>query len=175
MSTERNKAYAQALFAVAAAESNLGPIQDELFQFGRILAGSDELRDRIADASMPASKRAELVEDLLGGKVSQTTVALVSMIVAAGRGRDLPAIVDQLDNLSASAGGKEVAVIRSAIELTEDQKTRLATALESATGKPVDIRVVIDPTVLGGIIATVGDTVIDGSVRRRLDQLKQAI
>ena len=62
-----------------------------------------------------------------------------------------------------------------AIDLSDDQKTRLAAALQTAVGKPVDVRVVIDPSVLGGLVAQVGDTVIDGSVRRRLDLLKQAI
>ena len=62
--------------------------------------------------------------------------------------------------------------MRSAIPLTDDQQTRLAAALANATGKQVNLKVVVDPSVLGGIVATVGDTVIDGSVRTRLDQLK---
>jgi F-type H+-transporting ATPase subunit delta len=65
--------------------------------------------------------------------------------------------------------------VRSAVPLTDDQRDRLAKALEDATGKRVEIKVVVDPSVLGGIVAQVGDTVIDGSVRRRLDQLKNAL
>ena len=68
-----------------------------------------------------------------------------------------------------------MAEVRSAVELTEDQRTRLAAALEKATGKAVEVKVIVDPSVLGGLVATVGDTVIDGSVRHRLDQLKHAI
>jgi len=99
----------------------------------------------------------------------------VSMVVAAGRARDLTGIADELVALGAAEGGRDVAVVRSAIDLTDDQKTRLAAALQQAVGTPVDVRVVIDPSVLGGLVAQVGDTVIDGSVRRRLDLLKQAI
>ena len=62
----------------------------------------------------------------------------------------------------------------SAIELTPDQRERLAAAISSATGKQVEVKVVVDPSVLGGIVTTVGDTVIDGSVRSRLEQLKHA-
>ena len=58
--------------------------------------------------------------------------------------------------------------------LTDDQKARLAAALGTATGKSIELKVVIDPTVLGGLVAQIGDTVIDGSVRTRLDQLKTA-
>ncbi len=86
-----------------------------------------------------------------------------------------PAIADALVALGASEGGKQLALVRSAVELSDDQKTRLATALEQSVGTPVEVRVVIDPQVLGGLVAQVGDTIIDGSVRRRLDQLKQAI
>ena len=65
-----------------------------------------------------------------------------------------------------------MAEVRSAVALTDDQRERLAAALANATGKQVELKVVVDPSVLGGLVATVGDTVIDGSVRTRLDQLK---
>ena len=94
------------------------------------------------------------------------------MVVGSGRGRDLPAIIDQLVLRASSAKNLEVAEVRSAVALSADQQTRLAAALANATGKQVNLKVVVDPSVLGGIVATVGDTVIDGSVRTRLDQLK---
>jgi F-type H+-transporting ATPase subunit delta len=68
-----------------------------------------------------------------------------------------------------------VAEIRSAVDLTEDQRSRLAAALEEATGQDVDVRVVVDPTVVGGLVARVGDQVIDGSVRHRLAQLRESL
>ena len=68
-----------------------------------------------------------------------------------------------------------MAEVRSAIPLTDDQKSRLADALGKATGKLVEVKVIIDPSIQGGIVAQVGDTVIDGSVRHRLEQLKQSL
>ena len=97
------------------------------------------------------------------------------MVVGAGRGRDLPAIIDQLVQRASSSKNLEVAEVRTVVPLTDDQQTRLAAALANATGKAVNIKVVIDPSVLGGIVATVGDTVIDGSVRTRIDQLKSRL
>jgi F-type H+-transporting ATPase subunit delta len=173
--TERDKAYAAAIAAVAQAEGELGKVQDELFSLSRTLGGSEELLTTLTDAQVPVARRQQIVEDLLAGKVSKSTAATVSMVVAAGRARDLTGIADELVALGAAEGGREVAVVRSAIDLTDDQKTRLAAALQRAVGTPVDVRVVIDPSVLGGLVAQVGDTVIDGSVRRRLDLLKQAI
>jgi F-type H+-transporting ATPase subunit delta len=164
--------YARALFEIARAEGTIDEVEDELFRFARNLEGSEELRRTLTDDMIPAAKRQAIVEDLLGGQATPTTTQLVSMVVGSGRGRDLPAIIDRLVRRASSSKNLAVAEVRTAVPLTSDQQTRLAAALANATGKQVNLKVVIDPSVLGGIVATVGDTVIDGSVRTRLDQLK---
>lgn len=174
MADDRTLAYADALFGVARAEGTLGEVEDELFRFSQTLQGNDELRDALTNPGIPASRRQQIVEDLLGGKASATTVALVSMVVGTGRARDLPGIIRQIVEMSAAEANREVAEVRSAVPLNDDQRKRLAEALGQATGKQVEVKVVVDPSVLGGIVAQVGDTVIDGSVRSRLDQLKNA-
>lgn len=175
MSDERIEGYARALFEVARAEGTLDEVEDELFRFARSYESSDALRNTLTDEMIPAAKRQAIVEDLLGGKATPTTVQLVSMVVGAGRGRDLPAIIDKLVERASSAKQLEVAEVRSAVPLTSDQQSRLAAALANATGKQVNVKVVVDPSVLGGIVATVGDTVIDGSIRTRLDQVKSRL
>ena len=172
MTDARIDGYARGLFEIARAEGNLDEVEDELFRFARDLESSDQLRGALTDDLIPIEKRQAIVEDLLGGKATSTTTQLVSMVVGAGRGRDLPAIIDALVQRASSAKSLEVAEVRSAIPLTEDQQTRLAAALANATGKQVNLKVVVDPSVLGGIVATVGDVVIDGSVRTTVDQLK---
>ena len=174
-SEERINAYADAMFEVARAEGTLGEVEDELFRFARALEGSDELREALTDAHIPASRRQQIVEDLVGPHATPTTTALISMVVGIGRGRDLSTIIDALVKKSAAAHDKAVAEVRSVVELTDQQRDRLAAAVEHVTGKKVEVKVIIDPTVLGGIVTTVGDTVIDGSVRTRLEQLKNAI
>ena len=174
MADGRSHAYAEALLAVARAEGAVDEVGDELFRFARILETNDELRTTLTDQQLPVSRRQQIVEDLLGGKAHPITTTLLSMVVGAGRARDLPSIIDDLVDLSAAEGNKEVAEVRSAIPLSDDQKQRLITALEAATGKKVELKVIVDPTVLGGLVAQVGDTVIDGSVRSRLAQLQTA-
>jgi F-type H+-transporting ATPase subunit delta len=173
--SDRISAYAEALFAIARAEGETAEIEDELFRFGRILEGSDELREKLSDPHIPMATRQQIVEDLLGGKARPATTQLVSLLVGIGRVRELPAIVTAMVELSAQAADKEVAEVQSAVPLTDDQVARLAEALHKATGKRVDVRVVIDPSVKGGLVARVGDTVIDGSVRTRLEQLKSRL
>ena len=167
--------YARGLFEVARAEGTLDEVEDELFRFARSYESSDELRNALSDDQIPPAKRQSIVEDLLGGKATSTTVQLISMVVGSGHGKDLPAIVDRMVQRAAASKHMEVAEVRTAVALTDDQQERLRAALANATGKNVDLKVVVDPSVLGGIVATVGDTVIDGTVRTRLEQLKSRL
>lgn len=175
MSDARIEGYARALFEIARAEGTLDEVEDELFRFARSYESSDELRNALTDDMIPAAKRQAIVEDLLGGRATSTTTQLVSMVVGSGRGKDLPAIVDKLVARASSAKNLEVAEVRSAVPLTSDQQDRLKAALANATGKQVNLKVIVDPSILGGIVASVGDSVIDGSVRTRVDQLKSRI
>ncbi len=175
MADERITAYAEALLAVARAEGPLDEVKDELFRVAQVIKGNEELADQLANPQIPVSTREQIVTDLLSGKAQPVTVGLVSLVVGTGRIRQLPLIVDELLASSARQANKEVAEVRTAIELTEDQKSRLADALGKATGKSVEVKVIIDPSVKGGLVAQIGDTVIDGSVRRRLDLLRNSL
>lgn len=175
MADARTEAYATAFAAVIGVEDTLGEVEDELFRFARVLEGNDELLSTLADPHIEPARRQQVVVDLLGGKAQPTTVHLVGLVVGTGRARELPAIVDALVALRAAAREQAVAEVRSAIALSDEQVARLAESLGRATGKNVEVKVIVDPTVQGGLVAQVGDTVIDGSVRRRIEQLRAAL
>ena len=172
---DRIDGYANAIFEVAKAEGSLEAVENELFQFAQVFNGSDQLREKLTDQSLPAEKRQAIVEDLLGQKASSLTVNLVSFLVGSGRAGELPEIIDRLVKRAAAERQHEVAEVRSAIPLDEEQRRRLVDALQRATGKQVELKVIVDPGVIGGLVARVGDTVIDGTVRRRLDQLRETL
>jgi F-type H+-transporting ATPase subunit delta len=175
MSDARIQGYARGLFEVARAEGTLDEVEDELFRFARAYESNEELRSRLTDEFIPIERRTAIVEDLLGGQATATTTQLVSMVVGTGRARDLPAIVDELVQRAASAKDLDVAEVRTAVPLTDDQQARLKAALENATGKSLNLKAIVDPSVLGGVVATVGDTVIDDTVRTRIEQLKSRL
>ena len=87
MSDQRNLLYAEALLKVIAAEGHLNEVQDELFRFSRVVEGNDELRDALSDPHLPSARRTQICEDLLAGRASDITVALVSLVVGNGRVR----------------------------------------------------------------------------------------
>ncbi|MDA3014295.1 MAG: ATP synthase F1 subunit delta [Actinomycetota bacterium] len=175
MSDARIEGYARALFEIARAEGTLDEVEDELFRFARSYESSDALRSALTDEMVPAERRQAVVESLLGGKSTATTIQLISMVVGSGRGRDLPEVIDRLVARASESKDLAVAEVRSAVALSDDQQQRLAAALANATGRQVNLKVVIDPSIIGGIVATVGDTVIDGSVRTRVEELKSRL
>jgi F-type H+-transporting ATPase subunit delta len=173
--TDRNDAYAQALLEIAKAESNLDTVEEELFRVARTIESNDELRSTLTDAAIPVERRQAIVETLLGGRASPVTTALVSFVVGAGRSRNLPEIIDRLVAKAAEERREAVAEVRTAYPLDEEHRQQLADALSKATGKHVSLKVIVDPTVMGGVVATIGDTVIDGTIRHRLDQLRESL
>lgn len=172
---DRTKGYAMGILQIARGEGQLERVESELFQVGRAIESSPELHDALADPRIPAEKKQAIVAEVLGGRAADLTVSIVGLVVATGRGQDLGVIADALAAESAASRDKEVAIVRSAVALDADTVSRLAAALGKATGKKVDVKVVLDPSVVGGLVATVGDTVIDGSVRSKLDSLRAAL
>lgn len=167
--------YAAAFVEVARVEGALDTVGGELLTFSQALDTAPELQRTLTDASVPVERRQGVVESLLGGKAHAVTTSLISMTVGSGRTRELPEIVQEFLRQAAAELGKVAGEVRSAHPLSLDQQQRLNAAIDKATGKQVDLKFLVDPSVLGGIVTQVGDTIIDGTVRRRLDQLKAAI
>jgi F-type H+-transporting ATPase subunit delta len=167
--------YAEALFKVVQAEGELDRVEDELFRFGKLLETNHELKQALSDQSIDKIQRVKVLDELLSDKVSPHTLGLLAFVVEQGRARQLPQILKGLSDLAAEARNSVVAEVRSAIPLDAKQRKELAAALSKATGKKVEVKVLVDPSVIGGIVAKVGDTVIDGTVKRRLEQLKEQV
>lgn len=167
--------YAEALFRIVQAEGELNKVEDELFRFGKLLEQNHELKQALSDQGIDKPQREKILDELLADKVSPHTLGLLSFIVAQGRARQLPQILEQLSQLAADARQSVVAEVRTAVPLDDAQQAELAKSLSHATNKKVTVKVIVDPSILGGVVAKVGDTVIDGSIKRRLDQLKEQV
>ena len=167
--------YATALFEVAKAEGAQGPVVAELASFAQALESSPELQRALVDQMIPVERRQTVVTELLGGKAHPVTVNLLSFLVGAGRAKDIAGVVASMRSLSATAQGRAAGEVRSAHPLSLEQQQKLTAAVSKSTGKAVELTFLVDPTVLGGVVTTIGDTVIDGTIRHRLEQLKEAV
>lgn len=172
---DRITGYAKGLLAIAEGEGQLDKVESELFSIAESFESSNELRSALTDPQLPADKKTAIVDELLQGKANALTIGLVQMIVNQGRASELPAIARALVETAASSRDHAVAEIRSAVPLDDETIGRLAAALSKATGKKLEVKAIVDESVVGGIVARVGDTIIDGSIASRVDSLRHAL
>jgi F-type H+-transporting ATPase subunit delta len=169
------RGYAQALFAVAEAEGELEQVEDELYRFGKAVEKQPKLREALTDPALPPDRKRGVIEELLGNKASRHTASLLGFLVEQGRAKDLSKIIETMAELAAEQRRKAVAEVRTAVPLDAKRREQLAKALSKATGKDIELKVLVDPSVVGGVIAQVGDQVFDGSVRRRFELARQQL
>jgi F-type H+-transporting ATPase subunit delta len=167
--------YATALFQVAEAEGALERVADELFRFAKAVEQNHELRNALTDIALPAERKYAVVTDLLGDRASPVTINILEFVVGQGRARELSEIVASLADIAAESRQRVLAEVRTAVPLDDELRAELNKALSAATGKAVDVKVIVDPSVVGGVYAKVGDQVIDATVRGRLQELKEQL
>jgi len=167
--------YAKAAIEVARGEAAADQVADELFRLGRVFETSDELRSNLNNPLLPFERKQSILNDLLGERAHRVTTSFVTMVTAAGHVNSLPEITTRVTELAASTREKTIAEVSSAFELDGDTVRRLEEALSRKTGQSIEAKVVVDPSIIGGIIARVGDTVYDGSVLARLRKLREDV
>jgi F-type H+-transporting ATPase subunit delta len=173
--SERTQAYAQAIVALAAGEGVLDTVEDELLQIARAIEANRELRDRLVDIHLPVGNRLAVVESTAFQGAHPATRAALAMVIAANRVGDLDEIASDVSRRAAESRERELAEVYVATPLDDSRRESLRRALEAATGKRLDLKVFVDEDVVGGVRAKIGDTVIDGSLARRLDDVRTRI
>jgi len=163
----------QALLALAERDGSRDDVEDELFRFGRILIAQPRLATLLGDESAPAARRVELLDTVLADRTSPVTRRLLEQAVRAPRRRAIEEIVEDLVDRAAARRERSVAHVTAAGPLSEQQQQRLIDVLNRIYGRPVSLKVDLDPDLLGGLVIRVGDEVIDGSVAARLSQARQ--
>ena len=147
-------------------------IDDELFSFGHVVSSNSELELGLSSRLGDDAAKVALVDTLLGGKASAATIVILSHLVQLPRGRRMGELVRHAASVVADESGYSVATVTSAAPLTDDQVDRLATGLAARYGRDIRINQVVDASVIGGLRVQVGDDVTDGSVAKRLGDLR---
>ncbi|MEV7022264.1 F0F1 ATP synthase subunit delta [Kitasatospora sp. NPDC093558] len=171
--TEQLAAYAEVIAADKAGA--LDDVEDELFRFGRVVAGSHELRAALTEPKAGTVAKAELIKKLLGGRANAGTVRLVTALVNAPRGRSLEQGLESYSKLAAARRGRVVALVTTAVPLSDAQKERLSGALGRMYGRQVHLNIDVDPEVVGGVRVQIGAEIIEGTVSSRLEGARQSL
>ncbi len=173
--SDRTTAYAAAILEIGRAEDSLDAVTSELQQLAQAVNDNDELRNALSDPRVPVGRRLAMLESEVLAAASNGTRAAVAMLLAAGHGGDLPDVATDLARLSAESSERELAEVTVAVPLSDERREALRRALEDVTGRTLELQVNVDPDVVGGVRAVVGDTVFDGSLARRLAEVRTRI
>src|SRR5215469_3781044 len=169
---------AEELAVLATAASATGPgqlddVEDELFRFGRIASGEPELIAALSSPRYPDEQKRGLLNTLLADKVALPTLRLITQAVVNPRGRNLEANLADYARLVAEWRQRLIAVVRVATALSDRQRERLTAALSAIYDRGIQLNVVIDPQVVGGVSIQIGDDLIDGTLSSRLAALRR--
>jgi F-type H+-transporting ATPase subunit delta len=166
--------YAEAAFEIAERDGTVDAWRTELQTAADVL-GDERLTRYLTNPAVAFEQRAEVVDTALGKVVSQPVRNLIHLQLKRGRIDQIGRVADEFRRLDNRRKGVTEATATAAAELTPAELEALTTRLEQFTGGRVELDVTVDPSLLGGLVVRVGDRLIDGSVRGRLERLRNQL
>lgn len=163
----------RAAFISAEKDGSFDTVEEEIFRFSRILDANGELEQRLSDQTAPLQSRRQLLDRLIGGKLSPISTRLLESVLANPRVRSMANSVEGLVDDAAARRRSAVAIVKAPMALSAAQEQRLTTALSRIYGREMSVSVDVDPAVMGGLRVQVGEDVIDGSVAGQLDAIQR--
>ncbi|HVZ73228.1 MAG TPA: ATP synthase F1 subunit delta [Polyangia bacterium] len=171
-----SRRYARALFSMGVDRGTFEQLGKELDAFAELWTGSAELRQALANPVFKASEKRNVLSNLLP-RVTPTSDVQKFLLLLLDRRRlaALPSIARAYREMVDEKMGRVRAQVTSAQPLSPGELTRVQDALARRTGKHVVLEAKVDPALLGGVVARVGDLVLDGSVRTQLGTLRDKL
>ena len=166
--------YAQAVFAIALDQGEPDRWLDDLALLADAMA-NEEFATFVDAPQLTLSQKTDLIGETLGDSVSDLARNLISLLASRNSARLLPNITESYQEMLDDHNGVERAEIISAVALSDEQQARIETTLTGIVGKEITATSRVEPQILGGFVARVGDKVIDGSTRTRLDELRREL
>ncbi|PLX48565.1 MAG: F0F1 ATP synthase subunit delta [Desulfobulbaceae bacterium] len=170
------KRYAKALFAVGKEEDALDEYATALGEFAAMVADNPELADALANPMYPLDAREGVMREIVKATgVSAIMGNFLNLLVEKRRADILGDVAEMFQSLVDDENNTCQGVVISATELSADLQAKVQETLEKITGKRVTVTTKVDESIIGGMIAKVGDLVMDGSIKTQLEDLKESI
>ena len=170
------KRYAKALFAVGKEEGAFDGYNKALVEMAELFTGTPEVQDALTNPMYPLEARAKVMEHLISKmKAPQVMANFFNLLVQKKRADILPDIAEQFQVLVDADNNVSRGTVVTASDLSADLSKKVQATLEKITGKQVVLTAQVDPSIIGGIVAKVGDLVLDGSIKSQLAGLKESI
>lgn len=173
--TQTSKEYAEALFELALQDGNTEQVSVALGEISETMASQPEFMDLLKSPAVPRDVRTRALEECFGEKVPATVLALLRMMCVKGHMGQLEKMIAEYSQLNREHQGVAMARVISAVALTEAERDQLKRGLEARFGKKVELQCSQDRALLGGLRVEIEGKVIDGSIRNKLQQIKEVM
>ncbi len=177
VSNEISKEYSEALFAIAAEEKREKEYEVSITELRDILVQNPQYIELLASPCITLSERKAIIDETFkgGDEITLHLASFLKLLCDKGRVGGAVGMLDETIRMLKSASGVSTARITSAIPLTEDELSGLCAGLEKRLGHSIEPVLEIDESLIGGVIVRVDGQVIDGSIRHRLQSIKEII
>lgn len=165
--------YARALMMAAVERNILDRTAADILVLEKTLASSRELRLLLASPVVSVQKKSGILTEVFAKAISRETLAFLHFLVEKNRESLLPEVMEQFNALRDERLGIVTVDVRAAVELAPSQEKSLQSHLEVYTGMKVRVRFSLDKSIKGGLLVQIGDTVLDASIRRQLERLRE--
>ena len=166
--------YAQAVFQIAVERDALDAWSGDLRSLAEAME-VQELMNVLDSPQMPLARKVEAIRGAVGDGVEPLAANLLCVLASRNLAHLLPAVLDEYSRMIDEQRGIETAEVTSAVVLDDSQRENVTKILEGVAGKKVRLHTLVRPEILGGIVARVGDRVIDGSVRTKLREMRREL
>ena len=166
--------YAAAIFDIARKQNTLDRTLEDVQQIAKLFSNR-KISFLLREPKVPAQRKEKALREAMQGKALPTSLNLALLLVQRELVEYAPNIAAELEQLIRDSRNEAVADVTTSAQVDPTQSRTIQQALEQRTGKTIIIHPHVDPAILGGVIARVGDQVIDGSIRYRLSVLEQQL
>jgi len=167
--------YSQALLSIAKSENLVDRVEEELTALREAFSSDSRLRAFLENPKVTTEGKRDALSELLGKQVSVITKTQVSLAIEQGRGALLPEIIDAYFALTSESRKKITAKVITAVPLSDAALQNIESTLSELVEAPVFLKTTVDPEILGGITVHLAGRIIDGSLKSRLDHLREGL
>lgn len=172
---ETGREYATAIFEIALEEDIRNEIYDSLALVKRVFRRDRDYIDFLMSPAIPSSERTEALKQSFGGQINDHVLGMLTVMTLKGHVRYIFDAIEAFRVLYRESTAKSDAYVTSAVELTDEEKEKLKSALTKRSGHKVYMRYKVDPKLMGGLIVEMDNYRYDGSLRHKLKEIKEVM
>ncbi|MBC2579849.1 F0F1 ATP synthase subunit delta [Clostridium sp. DJ247] len=168
-----DRRYAVALYSVASAKNKIDDYINDLKEIANLIKSSEELSQIINHPKISTSRKKEVFKSIFEGQIDNELLSFLLILIEKNRINELNGIILQIDKVRLENNNEAIAIVKTVIPLNDSERTSLINKLQNKYKKSIILQESIDESILGGVYVRVGDDVIDGTIKNKIEEMKK--